>query len=208
LPFRVAIWLLGALYDLLSEVWDHLPDGGRGMLARIGLVALLSLITVNGLVRRQGGDAFWLSPKRFPEKVEALARLGLHSLTCDCPTDAPLTVLTAAAVRNGVPPKLVIAVAKAESSFRHTVISNTGAMGLMQLMPRTASGLGLTDPFDMHQNVDGGARFLKNLLARYQGNVGKALAAYNAGAARVPVRGKGRIPTETQRYVKRVQALR
>jgi soluble lytic murein transglycosylase len=106
--------------------------------------------------------------------------------------------------RHGVDPDLVRAVIKAESSFNAGAVSRKGAMGLMQLMPRTARSFNLSDPYDPQQNISGGVRHLRYLIDRFQGNIPLALAAYNAGETRVS-RG-GRIPKieETREYVQRV----
>jgi soluble lytic murein transglycosylase-like protein len=103
--------------------------------------------------------------------------------------------------REGLTPNLLRAVIEQESAYLPCAISSKGAQGLMQLMPGTAADLGVEDPFDARQNVDGGARFLRQLLDRYGGNVVLALAAYNAGPARVD--SAGGIPPipETMGYV-------
>jgi soluble lytic murein transglycosylase-like protein len=111
---------------------------------------------------------------------------------------------TEAARRHGVAPELVLAMVKAESAFRPDAVSPKGAQGLMQLMPATARELGVADSFDPLQNLDGGTRYLKQLLARYNGDVKKAVAAYNAGPGAVQ-RHKGVPPyRETLHYVERV----
>ena len=112
-----------------------------------------------------------------------------------------------AASKHGVDPNLVRALVKVESNFNPNAVSNKGAMGLMQLMPRTASGLSVSNPFDPQQNVDAGVRHLRQLLNNFGGDVRLSLAAYNAGEGAVK-RTRG-VPhnAETQDYVKRITDL-
>jgi len=109
--------------------------------------------------------------------------------------------LTARAHR--VPPALVKAVIAAESSFDPGAVSRKGAQGLMQLMPETARSLGVSDPLRADENVDGGVRYLRDMMDRY-GTLSLALAAYNAGPQAVDRHGGVPPYRETRDYVKRV----
>ena len=93
---------------------------------------------------------------------------------------------------------------RAESSNNPRAVSPKGAKGLMQLMPQTASALGVKDSFDPADNVDGGVRYLRDLLLQYNGDAAKALAAYNAGPHRVQQYGGVPPYRETHAYVARV----
>ncbi len=108
------------------------------------------------------------------------------------------------AKRHRLHPALLRAVIKAESDFVPTAVSRRGALGLMQLMPRTAASLRVRDPFNPIDNIGGGAKHLRYLLDRFNGNVPLALAAYNAGEYRV--KQYQQIPPiqETRYYVQKV----
>ena len=113
-------------------------------------------------------------------------------------------IIGSAAQRFSVDSDLIRGVIKAESNFNRNSTSPKGAMGLMQLMPETARDLGVKDPYDPYDNVMGGTRYLKGLLDRYDGDVDRALAAYNWGMGNVE-RNPGKLPKETRTYISRIR---
>ena len=115
-------------------------------------------------------------------------------------------MIAAAAKKYQVDPKLISAVAEAESGGNQSAVSPAGAVGVMQLMPDTAAALGV-NPYDEAQNIEGGAKYLRQMLDNFGGDVRKAVAAYNAGPQ--AVREYGGVPpySETQNYVEHVLDL-
>jgi soluble lytic murein transglycosylase-like protein len=114
--------------------------------------------------------------------------------------------ITAAAERNGLDPALLAGLIKQESGFNPNARSGAGAQGLTQLMPGTAAGLGVNNALDPAQAIEGGAKYLKQQLDRFGGDVARALAAYNAGPGAVQRFGGVPPYAETQNYVRAVQA--
>ena len=127
-----------------------------------------------------------------PQRQEALTQEGLNQ------------VVSGAGARNQIDPDFIRSVIKAESGFHQNAVSRKGALGLMQLMPGTAAEMGITNPFDPKSNVEGGTKYLRDLLVKYNFDVNKALAAYNAGSKRVD-QYHGIPPYyETQAYISRI----
>ncbi|MBS1709249.1 MAG: lytic transglycosylase domain-containing protein [Armatimonadetes bacterium] len=116
-----------------------------------------------------------------------------------------LSMVRAAAQKNGVDPVLFQALIQQESDFDPKCLSGAGAMGLAQLMPGTARALGVSDPYDPQQSLDGGARYFSQMMKQF-GDVKLALAAYNAGPG--AVRRAGGVPdyAETKAYVQKIMA--
>ena len=113
-------------------------------------------------------------------------------------------MIASAASRHEIDPDFVASVVRAESSFNPRAVSPKGALGLMQLMPGTAAGLGVEDALDPEKNVEGGTALLRKLLDQYAGDAQKALAAYNAGPERVKQYGGVPPFAETRAYIVRV----
>jgi soluble lytic murein transglycosylase-like protein len=165
-----------------------------------------SLTRQRGALAKQTGQAeqsgfFLLSPpSRMGAAVPAPA-------TADC-EPLPLAEIESLVDRSSktqdVDKELLRGVMREESAFRPCAISSKGAMGLMQLMPSAVKDLGVHDPCDPADNVEGGAAYLKRLLVRYAGDLPLALGAYNAGITKVDAAaGVPKIP-ETEEYVKRI----
>jgi soluble lytic murein transglycosylase-like protein len=132
-----------------------------------------------------------------PKAVEPSAPVPAIQLT---PEDIKAKV-TKAAKDTKLDPKLFHAVVSTESNYNPSAVSPVGAVGLTQLMPKTAAGMGV-NPMNVDENLKGGGQYLQSLIKKYDGNVAKALAAYNAGPGRVDKGGP--LPQETQDYVAKV----
>lgn len=148
------------------------------------------------------GIQYEISKYGRPTAVASCTGLTPQALEKRASTYAPL--ISRHAAEHGVPAKLVRAVIRVESCFDQRAVSRVGARGLMQLMPGTASDLGVKDSFNPDQNIGGGVRYLSMMLQRFKQNRQLALAAYNAGPEAV-AKYKGIPPyTETRNYVKKV----
>ena len=137
----------------------------------------------------------------------ATATASATSTSSSLPAGTPYAAeITSAATANGIDPALLAGLVKQESGFNPNAGSGAGARGLTQLMPGTASGLGVSNVLDPVQSLNGGAKYLKQQLDAFGGDVTKALAAYNAGPGAVQRFGGVPPYSETQNYVRIVQA--
>lgn len=112
-----------------------------------------------------------------------------------------------AAQKYGVDPKLALAVAQTESNMTADAVSSAGAVGVMQLMPETARAMGVRNIYDPRENIDGGVKYLKQMLTTFNGDIKKSVAAYNAGPGAVTKYAGVPPYSETQAYVGKVLAL-
>jgi soluble lytic murein transglycosylase-like protein len=154
--------------------------------------------------------------KTSPTKVSGFKLIAMRTSPQDVPTSAEMSAAEQAnrqkidqmihevSDRYRVDPALVRAVIETESHYQPKAISRRGAQGLMQLVPETAQQLGVANAFDPKQNLDGGVRYLHSLLTRYNGDLDKALAAYNAGPGTVDRAGGVPRIRETRDYVRKV----
>ncbi|MBL8910882.1 MAG: lytic transglycosylase domain-containing protein [Archangium sp.] len=169
-----------------------------------GVVVCLPLVLLNTSVAFFGSSAvFPLSPFFVKEKFAALKTYAKHRPLCIFTGHGDvLELATAAEKKYGLPRGLMRAIVEVESGSRPHRISYAGAMGPAQLMPGTAAMLGVKDPFDPEDAIDGGAKYLSQLLQRNGGRVDLAVAAYNAGPGAV----NGSVPKngETEIYVAKV----
>ncbi len=169
---------------------------GVALLLATSLRAEVIEIGANGAVTRYAGPAVYTSEGVRPITPRSLPVVRAVA----APASAVHEAIAAAARRQSLDHHLLEAVAWRESGFRQTALSPKGAVGVMQIMPSTALGLGV-DRYDLRQNIEGGAAYLRMMLNRYSGDTALALAAYNAGPGAVD-RYRGVPPyRETQAYV-------
>ena len=178
---------------LLDRFLEQLPSSGASLPLSAAGIQSGSSQSTGGVEALEALQSHHVAPP----VVEAGTSPSMHP-----GTDA---IIEKASRRYGVDSGLIRAVIKAESNFNPRAVSSAGAQGLMQLMPATARGLGVSDSFDPEQNVMAGTRFLKDLLRRYDGNLDEALAAYNWGPGNVDKHGSSRLPRETRTYLVKVK---
>ena len=162
----------------------------------------MSLAPITGDGGKLAAQAADQTQKTTPvQEFQGILKNGLNAIKEDMDS-----IFEEASALYQIPSKLLRAVAKAESGFNPKAVSKAGAMGVMQLMPGTARSLGVSDPYNARQNILGGAKYLKQNLDRFGGDVSLALAAYNAGPGSVTKYGGIPPYKETQNYVKKIMA--
>lgn len=173
----------------------------------IMLITLLTALKEQNKVTRNEQE------KTLNRSVNTLNRVNFTSQKFGVSIDERIeNAISISAKKYGVDEKLVKAIIKIESNFDPKVVSPAGAKGLMQLMPENCRDLGISDPFNIEQNIDGGVRHIKEYLDRYNGNMEMALMAYNGGPTRMVNRGVRsmndiyKMPKETQNYVPKVMS--
>lgn len=207
---RFVLFLAVALWPLAAAEIAVLHTGARIRAQRIEkLDDRYVLTTTDGRIELKADLIAELEHEEDPPSLPAA--------TADKPTDKaasalpakaadPRKLVTEAALKYGLPPAIVHALAMTESAYQTNAVSRAGAIGVMQLMPGTAQSLN-ADPLDVEQNIDAGTRLLRELLLKYENDpnpVRRALAAYNAGSGAV-ARYNGVPPyRETQAYVEKV----
>lgn len=167
-------------------------------------IELCSNTAVNNTATYSGSSAGVSSDTNtYNTAASASVKLEASGLSCSAQLDA---IFDEASSKYGVDAKFLKAIAKCESDFSTECTSRSGAMGIMQLMPQTAASLGVTNAYDPYQNIMGGARYISEKLAQYNGDKSLALAAYNAGSGNVAKYGGIPPFKETQNYVAKVMA--
>lgn len=171
------------------------------------LITLLTALKEQNKVTRNEQE------KTLNRSVNTLNRMNFTSQKLGVSVDERIeNAIAISAKKYGVDEKLVKAIIKIESNFDPKVVSLAGAKGLMQLMPENCRDLGISDPFNIEQNIDGGVRHIKEYLDRYNGDMEMALMAYNGGPTRMINRGVRsmndiyKMPKETQNYVPKVMS--
>jgi soluble lytic murein transglycosylase-like protein len=199
---RLSILFLSVLAGPPAPAQDRTEPGSAAAMQESLATQRLS---IEKQMRGLNRSAFFQLPP--PEPIGPDVAAGLDSSGADCdalPEEQLNPLIDEAAKQESVQAELLRSIIRQESGAHPCAVSPKGAQGLMQLMPSTSREFGAADPFDPKQNIQAGAKLLKQLLTRYEGDVSKALAAYNAGPARVDQ--SGGIPSipETMRYVESI----
>ncbi|RDW16298.1 lytic transglycosylase [Oceanobacillus arenosus] len=159
---------------------------------------------INTAIMMSNTNNHYHNPTTIPVIYPLQSYAGQAAANYPVPSTDFNSTITQVAENYGIDEKLIHAVIKTESNYNAYASSNAGAQGLMQLMPATARSLGVLNSFDASQNIEGGTKYLSQMLHKYNGNLELALAAYNAGPGNVD-KYQGIPPfNETQNYVKKV----
>jgi soluble lytic murein transglycosylase-like protein len=161
-----------------------------------------SLLLADGSASASPTDAAYTSAIPATAVYDTATPAGESTVAGGASTYAPM--IEQAAARYGIDPSVLYGLIEQESGFDPSATSSAGAQGLTQLMPSTAASLGVTEPLDPAQSIEGGARYLSGLLRQFGGNTTDALAAYNAGPGAVEQYGGVPPYPETQQYVAKV----
>ncbi len=200
--FRTQLLLLAPLFS--TTLWGQMsPDATAAMQKSI---ALQREAMAKQVGQTPSGSFFVLPPpSRLGATVPGPATSAFASADCDpLATSEVDRLISGASKKQEVDESVLRAVMQQESGFRPCAVSPKGAMGLMQLMPATAKQLGVQNAFDPASNVDAGAKLLKELLTRYNGDLSLALSAYNAGPTKVDAAGGTPNIAETQDYLRKI----
>jgi soluble lytic murein transglycosylase-like protein len=179
-----------------TRVWASLAITGL-----VGAIQTTSFARADVLeIGPQGSVTVYSAPALFTAQGAAPIRAAPSLKPAPAASEQVSRLIAEASTRFAISPTLIRAVAWRESRFQQSAISRKGAIGVMQLTAGTARQLGV-DPYDLRQNIHGGAAYMSQLLTRYRGDTGLALAAYNAGPGVVDRYGGAPPYSETRRYV-------
>jgi soluble lytic murein transglycosylase-like protein len=192
--FVIVAFLSVAVHPANADIYQYTDDQGVVHFSNVNVSSGKKFKRIK--TTRDDNVATASASQRSSREANAISSSNMPSAYVD--------IINNACDRHGIDPALVHAVVKVESDFNPYALSRKGAMGLMQLMPQTAVDLNVRNSFNPHDNIDGGVRYLRYLIDRYEGNLSLALAAYNSGET--AVKRWGTIPPfrETQNYVQRI----
>jgi hypothetical protein len=204
-PFNPAYWQSGGPASALSSV-SSIPA-----IPSVDVPSIAPITSIPGVQEFDAGDQLQsfssIAPTSFFSPIQPSTSSIPAPLNLPADLQQYSSQITAAAAQYGLNPALLAAVIQQESSGNASAVSLTGAQGLAQLEPGTAAALGVTNPFDPTQSINGGAAYLAQQLKTFGGNVSLALAAYNAGPGAVQKYGGVPPYTKTQNYVQSVTSL-
>ncbi len=196
----IQIYMLQGVYSNISSNSDSSSNYS----------ALFSIVLENMLKDVTNKTTSTDLNKTIQKTNEDTAQISVNSARSSSVSQNIMEAIDAASEKYGIDGDLIKAIVKNESSFNPNAVSSCGAQGLMQLMPSTAKSLGVSNSFDVSENLDGGTRYFKRLLESFNGNVKLALSAYNGGISRMNRLGVdteqeiSAMPTETVNYVSKV----